>query len=314
MRRLVVSLAAMALVWPANAAYAATPEVVLDVPSRWENSPSASDGYLAWSTTNTENFRSNSYVMADGGSPVRVNRAGTRSGSAAIDGTTVAYDEVDHDSDIVLFDAVSKTRSQPPDGVNTPGDEIRPSLSGNWLLFTRSNANRVSRSKAARKVILFNLYDSTSILLARVRERTGYLISDQVNGDWATFEKCDVHRFVYSDCQAHRYRISTDKLTEIPNPGVPQQQYAASVSKNGTVYMVRTRTRDHWRCGDHTRLVRYPIGGPPTVIAQLPVGFDALETFAFDEKNGSTTMYFGRLNCKNGRSGIYRITDADTAT
>lgn len=314
MRRLVVPLVAMTLVSTANTAFAATPEVVLDVPSQWERMPGVSDGYLVWSKTNTDNFRSNSYVMADGGSPVRVNRVGTQGWSAAIDGTTVAYDEVDVDADIVFFDAVTETRSQPPDGVNTPGFEIRPSLSGDWLLFTRSNGNRVERARAARKVILFNLASSTSIVLARVPYRTGYLVSDQVNGDWATFETCDVHRFDYTNCQVHRYRISTGKLVQIANPGVPQQQYAAGVSGNGTIYMVRTRTRDHWRCGDHARLVRYPVGGPPVVIAQLPVALDALEAFAFDEMDGSTTMYFSRFNCQNNRSGIYRINDADTAT
>ena len=53
--------------------------------------------------------------------------------------------------------------------------------------------------------------------------------------------------------------------------------------------------------------------GPKTAVAVLPDGRDALTTFAFDEMDGSTTMYFDRINCRNGNSGIFRIPDADTA-
>ena len=253
--------------------------------------------------------------MADGGSPVRVNRAKTDSRAASIDGTTVVYQEADRNgSDLFLFDAVSETRSNPPDGVDTPRLEFRPTLSGDWLLFTRNNVNQVARRKAMVSIILFNTSTSDKIVLERLPIRSDYLISDQVNGDWATYESCDVHRFEYSNCRVFRYQISTDTLVQVENAGVPRQQYAAGVSSDGTIYMVRTRTSDHWECGDHTKLLRYPVGGPAEVIAKLPVGLDSLETFAFDEMDGSTTMYLDRQNCSNGRSGIYRIADADTAT
>ena len=134
-----------------------------------------------------------------------------------------------------------------------------------------------------------------------------------MNGDWATFESCDSPGSPFSNCQVYRYQISTDNLVQIANPG-PQQQYAGAVSGDGTVYLVRTRTRDHWECGNHTRLIRYPVGGPGVVIATLPDGRDALTTFALDETGGSTTMYFDRYTCSNGRQGIYSIPDADTAT
>jgi hypothetical protein len=136
-----------------------------------------------------------------------------------------------------------------------------------------------------------------------------------VNGDWATYESCTFHRFEYSNCQVFRYQISTETLVQVESAGsIPRQQYAAAVSGDGTIYMVRTRTRDHWECGNHTKLIRYPVGGPAVVIARLPTGWDSIQTFAFDETDGSTTMYFDQVNCRNGRSGIYRITDADTAT
>ena len=308
-------VAALALVTNATVAYAATPEVVLNDPAVRENTPSASDGYLVWSANSeAKPGRFHSYVLADGGSPVRIDPAGGQSRGAAIDGTTIVYEE--DFQDLGFFDAVTEARSDPPAGVNTPNSEYRPTLSGDWLLFTRDNVNRVSLNNAWRKVVLFNISTSASIVLRKLSYRSHYLVSDQVNGDWATFESCGYRyrRGEYFDCQVYRYQISTEELVQIENPGVPQQQYAGAVSGDGTVYLVRTRNRDHWECGDHARLIRYPLGGPGVVIAKLTEGKDALTTFALDETGGSTTMYFDRFGCGNARDGIYRIPDADTAT
>lgn len=92
------------------------------------------------------------------------------------------------------------------------------------------------------------------------------------------------------------------------------QQYAGSVSSDGTVYLVRTGNLDHWVCGSHTKLVRVPVGGPGVVIASLPDNKDAFSTFALDEMGGSTTMYFDRFPCGTDVGGIYRIQDADTTS
>jgi hypothetical protein len=307
------TFALVTLVLAATVAYAATPEVVLDDPAVRESSPSASDGYLVWSANSEAHpARYHSYVMADAGSPVRIDPAGGQSFGAAIDGTTIVYAEsTSEGNDLGFFDAVTEARSAPPAGVNTPNNEYRPTLSGDWLLFTRTNANLESAHHIWLKVVLFNVSTGKSIVLQRLPNRTNYLVSDQVNGDWATFESCGFGDGEYFDCQVFRYQISTKELVEIANPGL--QQYAGAVSGDGTIYLVRTRQSDHWECGDHARLVRYPVGGPGVVIAQLPDGKDSLQTFALDETGGSTTMYFDRFSCRNGRDGIYRISDADTA-
>jgi hypothetical protein len=251
--------------------------------------------------------------MADGGSPVRIDPAGVQSAMAAIDGTTIVYGEYKgRDDDLRFFDAVTQTRSPAPAGVNTRYAEYEATLSGDWLLFTRSNVNRPSIRNAWRKVVLFNVSTSASIVLQKAPYRSTWLVSDQVNGDWATFESCGLdRRFEYSDCQVFRYQISTDELVKIPNPGV--QQSSASVSGDGTIYLERIRNRDHWKCGSRARLVRYPVGGPGVVIAELPDGIDSFNTFALDEADGSTTMYLDRVRCGRSRSGIYRIPNADTA-
>ena len=315
MRRSIGLAAILALV-VAAAAQAASLDEVLDDPAVNESFSSASDGYLAW-TANSEARprRVHSYVMADAGSPVRVNPNGTQSFGSAIDGTTIVYEEFDGEqNDLWFFDAVTETRSAVPDGANTPNDEYRPTLSGDWLLFTRTNVNRVPLRDAWRKVVLFEISSGTSFVLETLPYRTAYLQSNQVNGDWATFESCawDFRTGEFSDCQVFQYRISTEELVEVHNPGL--QQYSAAVSGDGTLYLVRQGTSKNWRCGKRTKIVRYPVGGPGVVIATLPEDRDAFTTFALDEVGGSTTLYVDRTNCRNGRQGIYRIPDADTAT
>lgn len=309
MRRLLGLGLTLALISVEGIAAAATPEVVLNDPAVNERVPSASDGYLVWSAdSEARPNRTNSYVMADGGDPVRVNPAGTQSFEAAIDGTTVAYQQVTSDgADIWFYDVLTEERTPAPSGVNTPNWESRPTLSGNWLLFTRL----IFSSKASVRVVLFNLMTDVRIVLREVPSRRHYLVSDQVNGDWATFESCRYMRGRFSNCQVFRYQISTEELVKLPNPGV--QQYGGAVSADGTVYLVRTRNRNHWVCGSHTKLVRMD-GGNGTVIATLPDGRDSLTPFALDETGGSTTLYLDRYRCRSSASGIYRIPDADSAT
>jgi hypothetical protein len=48
------------------------------------------------------------------------------------------------------------------------------------------------------------------------------------------------------------------------------------------------------------------------VVAKIDA--DAVTMFAADEADGSTTVYFETQACKGSDQGIYRITDADTAS
>ena len=317
MRRLIglASLFTLFTLFTAGIALAAVPEVVLNDPNVDELHSSASNGYLVWSANSEARpGRYISYVRADGGQPVRINPQGTKSYGATIDGTTIVYDEHSHGprgSDLYFTDAVTPDRQPPPDGVNTRADELRPSLSGDYLLFTRSNFNRVGLRRAWTRVILVDVTTGDQTVLRERSVRRSFLISDQVNGDWATFESCRIRGGAFTNCNVFRYEISTADLTKVPNPG--QQQYAGGVSDDGTVYVTRTGFRSHWECGRHSKIVRVPLSGPEQVIARLPDGKDALSMFAFDETGGSTTLYIDRLSCSNFISGIFRIPDADTA-
>lgn len=319
MRRLVGVVSIVLVVVVGLPALAASPVVVVDEPGMNETSSAVSDGYLVWSAATEERpNRSNSYLMAGGKDPVKLNAKGTHSFFVTIDGTTAVYQQgnatgAEFDDDLWFFDAVTGERAEAPDGVNSGSLEFRPSLSGDHLLFTRSDTNTVKFKDASVEVVLYDLATDTETVLVTLQARNHYLVSDQVNGDWATYESCRWSREQdYYDCQVTRYRISTGESVELPNPGV--QQYAGALSADGTVYLTRQRGRESWVCGKDTKIVRMPVDGPGTVIASFPDGKDVLTSFAFDEADGSTTLYLDRLVCDNGRSGVYRIAGADTTT
>ena len=317
MRRAIAALiigSALALI-STLIAWAAVPERVLDEPGVNEDSSAASPAYFAWSQNlPSKPNQYNSYVRPVGGGPrVRVNPDGTRSYSVGIDGSMVVYDSQRHDNqNLQFFDAATENRPAMPDGVNTPRTEFRATLSGNWLLFTRDNANKVNFEKSWTKVILFNIATEERRVLRSVQNRRAYLVGDQVNGNWATFEWCrfSLRTFDYSNCNVFRYNIATETLEKIANPG--GQQYAAAIAQDGTIYMMRSGGPSVWHCGRNTRIVRFPIGGPGVVIAEIRS--DALTTFAADETDTSTTLYLQKFLCRTNRSGIYRIPNADTAT
>ena len=173
-------------------------------------------------------------------------------------------------------------------------------------MFTRTNGNRVPLSDAWVKVVLFDLSAGTDTVLKTLPYLSHYLISDQVNGSWATFESCRTRRGEFSDCQIFLHDISAGgDAVQVANPGV--QQYAGAVSSDGTVYLVRTRNRDHYVCGSHTKLVRVPVGAPGVVIASLPDGKDAYNTFALDETGG-------RRRCTSTGSRAGRTSEVSTGS
>ena len=306
MRRWIVVSLTLALL--TSVASAATPDVVLDDPDVSETHPSRSDGYLVWSA------RGRTFVMPDGGDRVRVNRPDTFSLAAAIDGTTVAYQEIRrNDSDIRFYDATTDEYVALPVGTNTRNWEEDPALFGDWLMFIRSNINRVHRSDAWLRVLLVNLDTDERRKLLDTPYQRHYVATDQVNGDWATYETCRTPSGTFTECNVYLYRISTGTTTTVADTGL--QEYAGGVTSDGTVYLVRSGSAQEWLCGRNARIFRVPLGEfPGEPIAALPDGIDALNAFAFEEIDDSVTYDFARLRCRNGAEGIYQIPDADTAS
>ena len=308
---LALGLAAALTLVGMTPAFAASPTVVLDDPNVNEVGVAVSADYFAWSANSeTSPGQWNTYVRPIGGGPAtRLNPDGTQSDNFGIDDSTVVYTVFNGSNDnLHMYDASTQTHSGLPQ-INTRLHEYQPSLSGDWLLFTRSKPD------AWQKVILFNLSTGERRLLARAPLPHTILRTDQVSGDWVTFEHCRDHWAsggTYSNCNVFRYQISTQDVVKIPNPGL--QQFEGGVSQDGTVYFTRTGGADMGVCGADAQIIRYPVGGPEVVIATLAAGFESDLNRATDEGDGSTTLYFVRIPCSSSSIGIYSIANADTAT
>ncbi len=316
--------AIIAVVVVSGPASATTIEPVLDDPTVVEHGAAASSGHLVWTSSvvvgsepefGFDLLEPRSYLMVGHGPGIQISER--YSPSVSIDGTTVVFEKVffgqnhgwDH-HDLRMYDVLTGDVSLPPDGVNTrEWEEVQPSISGDWLLFTRHT--HFDKELPRYQVVLFNLTTGEERVIAEHRIRN--LWAGQVNGDWATWESCDSvfegddggGVFTAVNCQVHRYQISTGEKEGISNPGV--QQWGAAVSDDGTVYLVRGGRRDEWRCGVNNKIVRLLPDGTSDVIASFPDGIGSAELFAFEEADGSTTLYLDRFDCESHSGGIYRM-------
>lgn len=313
MRRWIALGSFSIVLFTAIPASAAPLERVLDEADAREMRPSWSDGDLVWSQTRIDSSRPHSFLLPDGGDRVRLNPIGTSSSTAVIDGTTVVFQRSRRgDGDLRFYDVTTGVRSALPEGINTDADESAPALSGDWLLFRRMNTNKVPFRDAFARLILVNLDTLERRRLVDARATRRFVLPDQVNGDWLTYETCALRNVQFSNCQVWLYQISTDTRARLPNPGL--QQYAGGVTSDGTVYLVRSGDEEAWRCGVNARIVRVPLGEDGEGIAGLRDGRDALATFAVEEGDGSVTLYVERDDCEDfDETGIYRILNADTA-
>jgi hypothetical protein len=202
-------------------------------------------------------------------------------------------------SDLVLDDLTNGNQSDPPAGVNTKFWEWRPSISGNWLLFTRRNFSPKHRLDS---VILFNLNTFETRTLATSTNPKHYLASGQVSGNYAVWTYCA------ASCNVYLYDITSQSTQQIPLAG--SAQFDPSVAADGTMYF----TRSGVFCGQDVSIVRRDFNGTETTINALPAGKSAWYDSATTNLDGSDTVYFGRVSCKRGYpSDVYRIDGADTA-
>jgi hypothetical protein len=262
---------------------------VVGTTSLSENEPAASADYLAWSQNSAAHpHHVDAYARPWGGAKFKVNAPHTSGEMGGIDGTTLVYQQ---NSDIKLFDLSSHQRTNPPAGVNTTNVEYWPSISGQWLLFGRI------LSSGKSKVILFNTSTHQSRTLASTSTASPFLGPDQVSGDYAVWE-----RYTGAACDVYRYTISTKTTMLIPNPN-SKCQYASSVTTDGTVYFMRSRSGI--LCGVAVSLRAYP---PTTTLVSLPNGKDVLDTYAVTDENGSTTIFYDQGSCSTFKQDILEVT------
>jgi Divergent InlB B-repeat domain len=287
---LIVAVVGMGSGPPAGAAT----EIPILTSSRGEFQPARLDDLLGWEQNSRR--RPNHYdvlVRRDGSSPVRVNPGGSRAAMGDFAGGRLVYQQYrGRRSDLRFYDVDTGARSKVP-AANTRHWEYWPSMSGEWLLYGRWN-----RNSGTRRLFLHNLTSGERRLLDRTNGRKAFIGPGQVAGNYAVWSTCDLR------CNVFRYDIAAASAEKIPNPGAYQR--APSVSLDGTVYF----SRGGKGCGASVALVRAPIGGPESVLAQLQNVLDIRDTYAYTKANGSIEVYYERNGCgKPTGSDVYMVED-----
>jgi len=273
----------------AGVANAAPVQIGVKTTPAVEEVPGAGSGtLLAWA----QGVPANLFVQTDAGQPaIRVNPRHTEGWPGGFDGTTLIYQQVHKaSSDIQLWDVATHERSVPP-GVNTPGWEWHPTMSGDWILYGKTHFfPRRSR------VLLTNIRTEQTITLADVK---GNADPGQVNGNWAVWHRC-VDRL----CSVYRYDIATGERIQAPPTHVGRQQRYASVTSTGTVYFMHSGSA----CGRNAKLVEWVPGQPLQVLIAFLPGVQVTSTTqaALDPVTG-TDVYFDKHTCGQQVYDIFKV-------
>ena len=262
-----------------------------------EVNPSADPTHLAWSQYPRLRSAFVSLFMQETGGPrVRVNRLRTHGWGGSFVGDSFVYQELrGRQSNLQLYDVVTGLRSAPPPGVNTLAWEWAPTMTANHLLFGRALINQ-----GLDRVLLRDLGTGSTLMLDQIRFRNGSVWLGQVSGSYAVWYRC-VNRT--RRCNVLMRDIAAGTTTMIPNPG--RQHYSPSVTSDGTVYFIRSGRG----CGNTVQVVRRPLGGPSKVIAAVGAGRDVQTTFALENGDGTTTVYFDRVRCATRAWDVFRVVD-----
>jgi hypothetical protein len=271
-----------------------------------EFTAAAEGDWLSWTQNSTR--RPNHYnvyaqqvlVGVPSSGRKKVNARGTEAATGGIEGTTLVYNQYRGNSagNILRFNLVTNRRSGFPKKVNTPYDEYHPTISGSWVLFTRYNSDSEST-----KVLLYNMSTRALRVLGSGSGRRREVYSGQVNGDYAAWG-----RIRPSGDDVFLYHIPTNTTTKIPRPVFAQ--YDPSVTSDGTMYYHRSGNE----CGASVKLVRYPQGGPATVLFDFPFATDGGYTYVDERHDGSLDVYYGRVGCRRFRWDIFKVVDSHTLT
>jgi hypothetical protein len=291
--RLVLVTAAAFILGIAAAAWAATPKPVV-ASSLDEKTPAGSSTYLAWAQNSSgapNHF--DAFVRKGTGSKRKVNPAGTAALLGGIDGTALIFQQIKgSQSNIKLYNLVTKIRSSPPAGVNTSAWEWLPTTSGSRILFGRGNP---ANHNIVRRVIVFDSDTGDSTVIARTRSGIFSVVPGQVNGGFATWWVCTSSR-----CDVFRRNLATGTTVKVPNPS-GKLQYAPSVTSTGDV----TFARSGFNCGSGVQLRRFHAGSV-TKLAALPTGADVGQMFAYTA-SGKTTVLFDRVKCAAQSWDVYKL-------
>jgi hypothetical protein len=283
-------------------ASAATPNLIITgvrTTSADEYTPSSQGDWFSWAqASHVHPKHPNVYVQDGSGPKIRVNAPGTKGEGGGIDGQTLVYYEWKGNwaGDIREFNLLTHQRSNFPAVVSTQWDEYDPSISGQWVLFTRyiSDSQRTA-------VELYNTSTHRLSTLGTDHGRRNWVYSGQVDGDYAVWG-----RVRPGGWNVYLFNISTHATTMIPH--VAFAQYNPSVAPDGTVYYGRSGNA----CGKAASLVRYTPGGIATVLHRFPRGIDMGSSYVDARADGSLEVFFTQADCRQKRADIFKGIDSYT--
>jgi hypothetical protein len=261
--------------------------------------------YVAFSRKDPRTGRTNAYlrkIRSNGTfTTVRLNPFGEGDVGGIFYGRRIVYAQTYKGSyDLRVFD-IPTDRRWVPTGVNTAKHEWLPTRSGRYLLF-----NRDDREGSTTRIVLRDMRATTAAetVLARSRSGDAWVYAGQVRGNWAVWTKCT------PVCDAYKRDIAAGVTTILPKPSgdPPLNQYDASVTADGTVYVVRSGAE---ACDSTVEFVRFGSSDPAdgTVIAQLANGRFTTMTYTRRNRDGSDDLFFARGSCTTYRSDIFKLRD-----
>ena len=258
--------------------------------------PSANDTMLAWSENSRRHPRFfNEYVKPiAGGKAKRLNAEGSRGYNGGFDGSKLIFQQISPNgqSDLVIYDTSTKHYDTVPSGVNTNRWEASPTMSGDYLLFSREKARRTG---FVDRLVLHQISTGDERVLRKLfsdYQRGPFIDPGQVNGDYAVWDVCSRA----AGCNVFRHQISTNHTQMLPDR---RQEYASSVAADGTAFFIRSSNG----CGKHVQLMRFTTGTGELVEA-FGRNRDAFSTFTLD----ATHLVREAVNCHAGDINVNMTT------
>jgi hypothetical protein len=251
---------------------AVTRVAVDSTPRPWLHNPKISerDGgggwgwYVGWTKNSQKRpHHYNAYYReSDSGVTGRLNARGTEGALGVFFADWVTYTQwgPGQSGDVFMAGQDGWPKVRFPRKVNTPAKEFQPTLSRDWLMFTRYNSGTDTH-----RVMLYNRATKRLRTLDRASGRAA-VFAGQVRGDWATW-----YTWGPKHSNVFLYQISRRTTVKIPRRARFARQHHSSVAADGTLYYQRRTGR---ACGRSPELVMNPLAGPPKVLYRYPAGKD----------------------------------------
>lgn len=280
-----------------------TPVGVKTSPRIAEASSAAAGRWLTWTHDSpAHRLVFNVYAQKNGRAPVKLNARGTHADNGGIDGHVAVFAEYARSGrgTVYLYDLVTHHRTAVASSV-TGRYPTGASLSGRWLTFER----QLPGAEGPRSAIV--LYDRTRRTLKRLdvgSYRAVAVYAGQVNRPWVVWRHADFTADTTTS-EVRRYNTVTKKTFTVPNPA-GYLAWGPSVSGDGTVFFVRMRNDEAGNQVGGCELVRYPTGGPASVLATFTARVPD-DTYVRDNPDGSKTVFFTLTSSDVHKSDIFKI-------